>query len=311
MHILLGKGRTRRERGKEAQGRSGRGWKWGSVIVEWLVFRLHCLFLSPFLSTFSRSPSLSFLFLFPLYAHTRYFQPLTHSSTIIWHRITHHQVSVFQAITPPFAEAGLYIYLCICWHSSLCFLCRTQHTINKRNQSYEYKHQDNEDYITMAAPILTNPFESTSTSTTTSSTSTSTPAFDALSPGSQPPQTQTQTQTQNATQNLTQNSSSTTTQSPSPNNQNTPSISTSNSDNRRNSQGETLPSPTASWKPSFTRVQSWNREDRKREIMLEREICGSEGVGGGFSEKWCVEGEGGGMGLLECIILSRRGWALI
>ncbi|KUJ17050.1 uncharacterized protein LY89DRAFT_70463 [Mollisia scopiformis] len=56
-------------------------------------------------------------------------------------------------------------------------------------------------------------------------------------------------------------------------------------DGRRNSFGEILPSPTESWKPTFNRVQSWNREDRKREIVLQREIAAHEGYGGGFSEK--------------------------
>jgi len=67
-------------------------------------------------------------------------------------------------------------------------------------------------------------------------------------------------------------------------NQGTPNR-TYSTDGRRNSSGEILPSPTENWKPTFNRVQSWNREDRKREIMLEREIVDHEGRGGGFSEK--------------------------
>jgi len=55
-------------------------------------------------------------------------------------------------------------------------------------------------------------------------------------------------------------------------------------DGRRNSFGEILPSPVAEWKPTFNRVQSWNREDRKREVVLKRELLDHEGRGGGFSE---------------------------
>ncbi|KAE8452593.1 hypothetical protein EG329_013852 [Mollisiaceae sp. DMI_Dod_QoI] len=57
------------------------------------------------------------------------------------------------------------------------------------------------------------------------------------------------------------------------------------SDGRRNSFGQSLPSPTVEWKPTFNRVCSWNREDRKREMVLQREIAEHEGHGGGFSER--------------------------
>jgi hypothetical protein len=53
-------------------------------------------------------------------------------------------------------------------------------------------------------------------------------------------------------------------------------------DGRRNSQGEALKSPVASWKPTFERKQSWNQQDLKREVQKE-ELEKREG-GAGFSE---------------------------
>ena len=54
-------------------------------------------------------------------------------------------------------------------------------------------------------------------------------------------------------------------------------------DGRRNSQGEALKSPVASWKPTFQRNQSWNQQDLKRETS-KGEWAMSEGAAG-FSEK--------------------------
>jgi hypothetical protein len=53
-------------------------------------------------------------------------------------------------------------------------------------------------------------------------------------------------------------------------------------DGRRNSQGEALKSPVASWKPTFERKQSWSQQDLKREVQKE-ELEKTEG-GAGFSE---------------------------
>lgn len=59
-------------------------------------------------------------------------------------------------------------------------------------------------------------------------------------------------------------------------------------DGRRNSQGEALKSPVASWKPTFERKQSWNQQDLRREAQrAEWEKTGAEKTGAatGFSEK--------------------------
>ena len=53
-------------------------------------------------------------------------------------------------------------------------------------------------------------------------------------------------------------------------------------DGRRNSQGEALKSPIATWKPTFERTQSWNRQDLKREVQKGELEKGSESAG--FSE---------------------------
>jgi hypothetical protein len=53
-------------------------------------------------------------------------------------------------------------------------------------------------------------------------------------------------------------------------------------DGRRNSQGEALKSPVASWKPTFERKQSWNQQDLKREVQ-KQELEKRE-WGAGFSE---------------------------
>jgi hypothetical protein len=53
-------------------------------------------------------------------------------------------------------------------------------------------------------------------------------------------------------------------------------------DGRRNSQGEALKSPVASWKPTFERKQSWNQQDLKREVQ--KEELEKAGGGAGFSE---------------------------
>lgn len=56
-------------------------------------------------------------------------------------------------------------------------------------------------------------------------------------------------------------------------------------DGRRNSSGEGIPSPIESWKPDFTRRQSWNREDLKREhVAAQLEGGEGEGIGTGFTE---------------------------
>lgn len=56
-------------------------------------------------------------------------------------------------------------------------------------------------------------------------------------------------------------------------------------DGRRNSVGENLPSPTESWTPTFTRNQSWNREDLKRQAYVVEELeKKKEGQGSGFTE---------------------------
>jgi hypothetical protein len=39
-------------------------------------------------------------------------------------------------------------------------------------------------------------------------------------------------------------------------------------DNRRNSQGEVLKSPTEKWRPDFERTQSWSTQDMKRQVQL-------------------------------------------
>ncbi|KAJ5052278.1 uncharacterized protein L3040_002032 [Drepanopeziza brunnea f. sp. 'multigermtubi'] len=57
-------------------------------------------------------------------------------------------------------------------------------------------------------------------------------------------------------------------------------------DGRRNSQGQALPSPMETWKPSFARVQSWNREEFKRSAYVEL----------GEIEEGRIEKEGDGMG---------------
>jgi hypothetical protein len=53
-------------------------------------------------------------------------------------------------------------------------------------------------------------------------------------------------------------------------------------DGRRNSQGEALKSPVASWKPSFERTQSWNQQDLKREVQ-KGELSKADGAAG-FTE---------------------------
>ena len=54
-------------------------------------------------------------------------------------------------------------------------------------------------------------------------------------------------------------------------------------DGRRNSQGEALKSPVATWKPTFERTQSWNRQDLKREVQKGEWEKGTESAG--FSER--------------------------
>lgn len=53
-------------------------------------------------------------------------------------------------------------------------------------------------------------------------------------------------------------------------------------DGRRNSQGEELKSPVASWTPAFERKQSWNQQDLKREVQRGQLETGKETAG--FSE---------------------------
>jgi hypothetical protein len=55
-------------------------------------------------------------------------------------------------------------------------------------------------------------------------------------------------------------------------------------DGRRNSQGEVLPSPTETWKPSMNRVQSWSREEFKRVVYKGEMVNGDKGQGTGFTE---------------------------
>jgi len=57
-------------------------------------------------------------------------------------------------------------------------------------------------------------------------------------------------------------------------------------DGRRNSKGDILPSPTATWKPNYSRKQSWNQEDFKRDMMvhdLEKTVPQKD-AGRGFTE---------------------------
>jgi hypothetical protein len=54
-------------------------------------------------------------------------------------------------------------------------------------------------------------------------------------------------------------------------------------DGRRNSQGEALKSPVASWKPTFERNQSWNQQDLRREAQ--KAEWEKTGEAAGFSEK--------------------------
>jgi hypothetical protein len=49
-------------------------------------------------------------------------------------------------------------------------------------------------------------------------------------------------------------------------------------DGRKNSQGESLQSPTESWQPSFQRRQSWNQQDLKRQVYI-GELDSGEGAG--------------------------------
>ncbi|KAH7313185.1 hypothetical protein BKA65DRAFT_517500 [Rhexocercosporidium sp. MPI-PUGE-AT-0058] len=55
-------------------------------------------------------------------------------------------------------------------------------------------------------------------------------------------------------------------------------------DGRRNSQGEVLPSPTEGWKPNFKRVQSWNREEYKRDVYKAEMVEVEPSQGAGFTE---------------------------
>ena len=56
-------------------------------------------------------------------------------------------------------------------------------------------------------------------------------------------------------------------------------------DGRRNSQGEEIPSPVETWKPNFTRKQSWNPEDLKREHVISELVKKKDqGAGAGFTE---------------------------
>lgn len=50
-------------------------------------------------------------------------------------------------------------------------------------------------------------------------------------------------------------------------------------DGRRNSQGEALKSPVATWKPSLGRVQSWDRQEMKRELQR-GQVEGARGAAG-------------------------------
>jgi hypothetical protein len=55
-------------------------------------------------------------------------------------------------------------------------------------------------------------------------------------------------------------------------------------DGRRNSQGEIIPSPTETWKPNFSRTQSWNPEDMKRQYYISELETNKKTQGGGFTE---------------------------
>ncbi|KAL2061879.1 hypothetical protein VTL71DRAFT_7257 [Oculimacula yallundae] len=55
-------------------------------------------------------------------------------------------------------------------------------------------------------------------------------------------------------------------------------------DGRRNSQGDVLHSPTENWKPNFKRVQSFNREDLKREVYKDEMVEEEPAKGTGFTE---------------------------
>jgi hypothetical protein len=55
-------------------------------------------------------------------------------------------------------------------------------------------------------------------------------------------------------------------------------------DGRRNSMGETLPSPTETWKPNLARNQSWNQEDLKRKYVMTELEKDKSVQGGGFTE---------------------------
>ncbi|RFU30562.1 hypothetical protein B7463_g5767, partial [Scytalidium lignicola] len=58
-------------------------------------------------------------------------------------------------------------------------------------------------------------------------------------------------------------------------------------DGRKMVDGDKVPSPTATWRPSVDRQQSWNQEDQKREILIA--LMNAPGVGekraAGFSEQ--------------------------
>lgn len=56
-------------------------------------------------------------------------------------------------------------------------------------------------------------------------------------------------------------------------------------DGRKNSTGEAVVSPTETWRPNFTRKQSWCQQDLKREILqTELDKQTDEGQGTGFTE---------------------------
>jgi hypothetical protein len=66
---------------------------------------------------------------------------------------------------------------------------------------------------------------------------------------------------------------------------------TSISDGRKISTGEILNCPNEKWKPNVRRVQSWNREDRKRSYLMCEMTGGTIGREAGFTERKGVIGQ--------------------
>lgn len=56
-------------------------------------------------------------------------------------------------------------------------------------------------------------------------------------------------------------------------------------DGRRNSEGETIPSPNETWCPNLNRQQSWDREDLKRQFYQYSLSGGGQGRKGEVGEE--------------------------